>query len=60
MYDPPQTLPLPKLINLLTDPKEERDVAAKNPTVIAPAARAIAAVSIGSSLRPDCEIVRNN
>lgn len=26
MYDPPQTLPLPKIINLLTDLKEERDV----------------------------------
>jgi arylsulfatase len=25
-YDPPQTLPLPKIINLLTDLKEERDV----------------------------------
>jgi hypothetical protein len=27
MYDPPQTLPLPKIVNLLTDMKEERDVA---------------------------------
>jgi len=26
MYDPPQRLPLPKIINLLTDLKEERDV----------------------------------
>ena len=26
MYDPPQTLPLPKIINLLMDLKEERDV----------------------------------
>jgi arylsulfatase len=26
MYDPPQVLPLPKIINLLTDLKEERDV----------------------------------
>ena len=25
MYDPPQTLPMPKIINLLTDLKEERD-----------------------------------
>jgi arylsulfatase len=25
MYDPPLTLPLPKVINLLTDLKEERD-----------------------------------
>jgi arylsulfatase A-like enzyme len=30
MYDPPVTLPLPKVINLLTDLKEERDVGAKN------------------------------
>ena len=26
MFDPPQLLPLPKVINLLTDLKEERDV----------------------------------
>ena len=26
MYDPPKTLPMPKLVNLLTDMKEERDV----------------------------------
>ena len=25
MYDPPVTLPLPRLVNLLTDLKEERD-----------------------------------
>ena len=30
MYDPPMRLPLPKIINLLTDLKEERDVGAKN------------------------------
>jgi arylsulfatase len=30
MYDPPLRLPLPKVINLLTDLKEERDVGAKN------------------------------
>lgn len=36
MYDTPQSLPLPKLINLLTDPKEERDVAAKNTWVMEP------------------------
>jgi len=30
MYDPPVTLPLPKVINLLTDLKEERDVGATN------------------------------
>ena len=26
MYDPPVKLPLPKIVNLLTDLKEERDV----------------------------------
>lgn len=31
MYAPPQKLPLPKVINLLTDRKEERDVGAYNP-----------------------------
>ena len=30
MYDPPATLPESKVINLLTDLKEERDVGAKN------------------------------
>ena len=36
MYDPPKTLPMPKLINLLTDLKEERDVGAKNSWVAEP------------------------
>lgn len=36
MYDPPVTLPLPRVINLLTDLKEERDVAAKNGWVTLP------------------------
>jgi arylsulfatase A-like enzyme len=36
MYDPPQKLPLPKVINLLTDLKEERDVGAKNSWVAEP------------------------
>lgn len=36
MYDPPLTLPLPRIINLLTDLKEERDVAAKNSWVAEP------------------------
>ena len=29
MYDPPVTLPLPRIINLLTDLKEERDAGVK-------------------------------
>jgi hypothetical protein len=36
MYDPPQTLPLPKVINLLTDLKEERDVGPYNTWVADP------------------------
>lgn len=36
MYDPPLTLPVPKLVNLLTDLKEERDVGAKNSWVAEP------------------------
>ena len=41
MYDPPLQLPLPKVINLLTDLKEERDVVAKNSWVIDPVVRII-------------------
>jgi hypothetical protein len=36
MYDPPKKLPLPKLINLLTDLKEERDVVGYNTWVMEP------------------------
>lgn len=36
MYDPPQTLPLPRIINLLTDLKEERDVASRATWVAVP------------------------
>ena len=41
MYAPPQKLPLPKIINLLADRKEERDVAAYNSWVADPAVRII-------------------
>ena len=41
MYDPPLKLPLPKIINLLTDLKEERDVAAKNSWVADPVVKII-------------------
>jgi arylsulfatase A-like enzyme len=41
MYDPPQKLPLPKIINLLTDLKEERDVGAKNSWVANPVVKII-------------------
>ncbi len=36
MYDTPQTLPLPKVVNLLTDLKEERDAGATNSWVGVP------------------------
>jgi arylsulfatase len=42
MYDPPMTLPLPRIINLLTDLKEERDVAAKSGWVGAPMMKILA------------------
>ena len=42
MYAPPQKLPLPMIINLLTDRKEERDVAAYNSWVADPAVKIIA------------------
>ena len=41
MYDPPQKLPLPKMINLLTDLKEERDVAAYNSWVGVPVTKIV-------------------
>lgn len=42
MYDPPQRLPVPKLVNLLTDRKEERDVGAKNSWVAEPMMKILA------------------
>jgi arylsulfatase len=36
MYDPPLTLPLGKVFNLLVDPREEHDVAAQNSWVAEP------------------------
>jgi arylsulfatase len=41
MYDHPEKLPLPRIINLLTDLKEERDVAAKNTWVAEPMVKMI-------------------
>jgi len=42
MYDPPLPLPLPKVINLLTDLKEERDgVPWTNSWVVAPVTKII-------------------
>ena len=44
MFAPPQKLPLPKIINLLGDRKEERDVAAYNSWAADPAVRIIGAL----------------
>jgi arylsulfatase len=41
MYDPPKTLPLPKIINLLTDLKEERDLAWTDSWVARPVTKII-------------------
>jgi arylsulfatase A-like enzyme len=41
MYAPPQKLPLPKVINLLTDRKEERDVGAYNSWVADPVVKIV-------------------
>ena len=41
MYDPPLKLPLPKIINLLTDLKEERDVLVHNGWVTHPMTKLI-------------------
>jgi arylsulfatase len=41
MYAPPQKLPLPKIINLLTDLKEERDVGAQHSWVADPVVKII-------------------
>jgi hypothetical protein len=41
MYDPPVTLPEPKVINLLADLKEERDVGAKNSWIGVPMTKII-------------------
>ncbi len=41
MYDPPQTLPLPKVVNLIKDLKEERDVGATDSWVGVPMTKII-------------------
>ena len=49
MYDPPEKLPVPRIINLLTDLKEERDVGAKTGWVSVPMAKII--VELEQSLK---------
>lgn len=41
MFDIPQKLPLPKIVNLLTDRKEERDVGPYNSWVAEPMTKII-------------------
>lgn len=45
MYDPPQQLPIPKIINLLTDLREEHNVAATNSWVAHPAMKLVGALN---------------
>jgi arylsulfatase A-like enzyme len=41
MYDPPLKLPLPRIINLLTDMREEHDVAGMNTWVVEPVVKIV-------------------
>jgi len=49
MYDPPVTLPLPRVINLLTDLKEERDAGGANSWIAIPMTKII--VELEQSLK---------
>jgi arylsulfatase len=56
MYDPPLTLPLPKVINLLTDLKEERDgFPWYNSWVVAPVTKIVAELSESLKKHPPIE-----
>ena len=56
MYDPPQRLPLPKIINLLTDLKEERDVGAKHSWVAVPVTRIIGELEASLQKHPPIKV----
>ncbi|MBR1190369.1 arylsulfatase [Bradyrhizobium sp. AUGA SZCCT0160] len=56
MYAPPQKLPLPKIINLLTDRKEERDVGAQNSWVADPAVRIISELETSFKKYPPIKV----
>ncbi|MBR1156693.1 arylsulfatase [Bradyrhizobium sp. JYMT SZCCT0428] len=56
MYASPQKLPLPKIINLLTDRKEERDVGAQNSWVADPAVRIISELEISFKKYPPIKV----
>ena len=53
---PSQKLPLPKIINLLTDPQEERDVAAKNSWVADPVVKIIGEVEASFKNYPPIKV----
>lgn len=56
MYDPPLKLPLPKLINLLTDLQEERDVLAKHSWVLDPMVKIIGALEASFQKYPPIKV----
>jgi hypothetical protein len=56
MYDIPQTLPLAKIVNLLTDRKEERDVAIYNTWVAAPMLKIIGDLEAGLKTYPPIKL----
>jgi arylsulfatase len=55
MYDPPQTLALPRLYNLLTDLREEHNVAAQNTWVITPMMSIVGALKTSLAKYPPIE-----
>jgi arylsulfatase len=52
MYDPPQRLPTPKVVNLLTDLKEERDVHLQNSWVMYPMTKIVGALEASFAKYP--------
>ncbi len=56
MYAPPQKLPLPKIINLLTDLKEERDVAAQNSWVADPVVKIVGELEVSLKKKPPIKV----
>jgi arylsulfatase A-like enzyme len=56
MYDVPEKLPLPRIINLLTDLKEERDVAAFNTWVIDPMLKIVGEFQVSLQKYPPIKV----
>jgi arylsulfatase len=56
MYDPPQRLPLPRVINLLTDMKEERDVGAASSWVADPVTKIIGELEASLKRHPPIKL----